>query len=71
MANVNTAAGAPSLIVAAVHYLNVVSGGTLSAAPGAPNRFVVPESTSTPQCSWPIACLLLCMERHTLHASKI
>ena len=44
MAHLNTADGAPSLNVAAVHYLNFVSGGTLSAAPGAPNRFVVPES---------------------------
>ena len=38
----NAAAGAPLLTVAAVHYLYVASGGSLPAAPGAPNRYVIP-----------------------------
>ena len=40
--NLNAAAGAPQLTVAAVHFLHVVSGGTLPPAPGAANRFLVP-----------------------------
>ena len=43
--NLNAAAGDPQLTVAAVHYLSVASGGTLPAAPGAANRFVVPWTT--------------------------
>ena len=39
--NLNAAAGAPQLTVAAVHFLHVASGGTLPPAAGAPNRFVV------------------------------
>ena len=38
----NAAAGAPQLTVAAVHYLYVASGGSLPAAPGAANRFIIP-----------------------------
>ena len=40
--NLNAAAGAPMLTVAAVHYLHVVSGGILPPAPGAAGRFLVP-----------------------------
>ena len=40
--DINAAAGAPLLTVAAVHYLHVASGGALRAAPGAANRFIVP-----------------------------
>jgi len=40
--DLNAAAGAPLLTVAAVHYLHVASGGALRAAPGAANRFIVP-----------------------------
>ena len=39
--NFNAAAGNPMCTVDATHYLNVASGGTLLAAPGAPNRFQV------------------------------
>ena len=57
--NLNTAAGAPLLTVAAVHYLQVASGGTLPAAPGAPNRFVVP---------WPDIDVAM-LKVHTLDAA--
>ena len=43
--NFNTAAGTPMCTVDAVHFLNVASGGTLPAAPGAANRFLVPWTT--------------------------
>jgi hypothetical protein len=69
MANLNTAAGTPSPTVAAVHYLNVVLGGTLSAAPGAPNRFVVLRIDVDVAMLNAYSLLALCMERHALHAS--
>ena len=39
--NFNAAAGSPMCTVDATHFLHVASGGTLLAAPGAPNRFLV------------------------------
>ena len=57
--NLNTAAGNLSLTVAASHFLHVASGGTLPAAPGVANRFLVP---------WPDVDIAL-LKTHTLDAA--
>ena len=57
--NLNAAAGAPNLTVAAVHYLHVSSGNSLPPAPGAPGRFTVP---------WPEVDVAM-LKAHTLNAA--
>ena len=42
--NLNAAAGNPQLSVGGVHFLSVVSGGTLAPDPATPGRFLVPWS---------------------------
>eukprot|EP00966_Prymnesium_polylepis_P201492 4668508-Prymnesium_polylepis.1 len=57
--NFNAAAGSPVCTVDATRYLNVASGGTLLAAPGAATRFQVPWAT----------VYVAMLKVHTIHRS--